>query len=134
MNTHGAPVASWARFGALTLALAISAMASPLAAQELAGRWVLSVDLGPAGGGDASFVFAVEGNQITGTYSGAVGDHDLTGTIEDGVVRFSFNADEVGVVDYEGTIEGDTMTGECTYGALGDGIFTGRRLPDEATP
>ncbi len=95
-------------------------------AQDLAGRWVLSVDL-DVGSGDATFVFEVDGNEITGTYSGAVGDYPITGTIEGNTVKFGFSSDDVGEVTYEGTMEGDSMAGRCEYGLLGAGTFSGSK-------
>ena len=109
----------------LLVALALTAPHA-VEAQDVAGRWVLSVDLS-AGSGDATFVFEVDGNDLTGTYSGTLGEHPVTGTIDGSSVTFGFNVDQVGEVTFEGTVEGDTMRGETTYGMLGDGTFSGRK-------
>lgn len=116
------------RRSAVVVAAVLFAVASPteVTAQELAGTWVLSVDL-DAGSGDATFVFEVDGNQITGTYSGAMGDYRITGTIEGNTVMFGFSSDDVGDVTYEGTITGDSMAGDCEYGDLGGGTFSGTK-------
>ena len=112
----------------LSLALGFLALAVPVAGQDVAGTWVLSVDLGAAGGGDATFVLMQDGTAITGTYSGAVGDGvEVTGTAENGVVKFMFVSDLAGEVTYEGTIEGTTMKGTCIYGDLGEGTFEGSK-------
>ena len=114
----------------LTLSLALgflALVAVPAAGQDVAGTWVLSVDLGPGGGGDATFVLMLDGTAITGTYTGAVGDGlEITGTVDDGVVKFTFISD-VGEIIYEGTIEGTTMKGTCIYGDLGEGTFEGSK-------
>ncbi len=117
------------QFRTLSLALGFLALvAIPVSGQSATGTWVLSVDLGGGQGGDATFVLVQEGTAITGTYSGATGDGlEVTGTVEDGVVKFSFVSDQAGEVSYEGTIEGMTMTGTCIYGALGEGTFEGRK-------
>ena len=116
------------RIRTLSFALGFLALvAVPVSGQDVTGTWVLSVDLGPAGGGDATFVLEQEGTTITGTYSGAVGEGlAVSGTVEDGMVRFSFDS-EAGQITYEGTIEGTTMTGTCIYGQLGDGTFEGSK-------
>lgn len=108
------------------LVLCTGGMLAPLAAQDIAGHWILSVDL-DAGSGDASFVFEVEDGKITGTYAGAFGEAQVTGTIEGNVVNFVFEAPEVGEVSYSGVVDGDTMIGECDYGLGGAGTFEGTK-------
>jgi polyisoprenoid-binding protein YceI len=110
---------------ALLTALALAAPPSA-SAQDVAGRWVLSVSLS-AGSGDATFVFEVDGNELTGTYSGTLGEQPVTGTVDGSSVTFGFTVDQVGEVTFEGTIEGDTMSGDTTYGMLGEGTFSGRK-------
>jgi len=107
-------------------ALALVAWADPAGAQTVAGTWLLDVTL-DAGSGRASFVLRAEGNTITGTYSGVLGDQDVTGTLEGNVARFGFESPDAGKVSFEGTIEGNTMEGTCEYGALGPGSFSGTR-------
>ncbi len=93
--------------------------------QELTGTWVLSVDLGPAGGGDATFVFEQDGTRISGTYSGLWGRHlKVRGTVEDGLVKFSFVSTR-GVVAYEGTLEGTRLKVRFVYGQINHGTFAG---------
>ena len=115
---------------ALTLSFALAVLALvavPASAQEIAGTWVLSVDLGVGGGGDATFVFEQEGTTLTGTYSGTLGDNvELTGTVEDGEIRFTFES-QAGEIIFYGTVEGNTMEGDCIYGQLGDGVFEGSK-------
>ncbi len=116
---------------ALTLSFALAVLALvaiPASAQDITGTWVLSVDLGPAGGGgDATFVFEQEGT-LTGTYSGTLGDDiELNGTVEDGELRFTFDS-QAGEIIFYGTVDGNTMEGDCIYGQLGDGVFEGSKI------
>ena len=117
-------------FGALVRSAPSNDMPAPTlqvlgANQELTGTWVLSVDLGPAGGGDATFVLEQDGTHISGTYSGLWGTRlKVRGTVEDGLVKFSFVSTR-GVVVYEGTLEGTTLKGRCVYGQLDPGTFAG---------
>ncbi len=117
------------RVRTLSLALGFLALVVvPVSGQQVAGTWVLSVDLGGAGAGDATFVLMQEGTTITGTYTGAMGEGiEVTGTAEDGVVKLSFESDLAGVITYEGMIEGNVMKGTCVYGDLGEGTFEGSR-------
>jgi hypothetical protein len=105
------------RVRTLSFALGFLALiAVPVFGQDITGTWVLSVDLGPTGGGDATFVFEQEGTALSGTYGGSLGDGiGLSGTVEDGKVT------------YQGTVEGTTMEGICIYGQLGDGTFEGSK-------
>jgi len=114
-----------ALFAVAVLALTLSA-ATPTAAQTVAGRWQLDVTL-DAGNGRATFEFQVEGNVITGTYGGVLGEQAVTGTIEGNRVRFGFESAEAGAIRFDGIIEGNTMEGTCEYGALGSGSFAGTR-------
>jgi hypothetical protein len=116
-----------ASLAALALAIALCAP-SRASAQSVAGRWLLDVTL-DAGSGRATFVLQVDGNRITGTYGGVLGEQEVTGTIEGNTVRFGFESPDAGEVTFEGTIEGDTMEGTCEYGALGTGSFSGTRAP-----
>ena len=75
----------------------------------------------------ATFVFVVDGDEINGTYSGVLGDQEVTGTLEGNTARFGFSSDSVGEVTFEGTIDGDTMEGTCNYDLLGSGTFSGSR-------
>jgi len=105
----------------------VSAPVRAIGSPEGTGTWVLSVDLGVSGGGDATFVFDQQGSAITGTYRGLWGfGIEVRGTVVDGMVKFSFQADR-GRVAYEGTIVGNTMEGRCVYGSLAPGTFAGRR-------
>mgnify|MGYP001047163915 CR=1 FL=1 len=113
----------------LTFALGFLALiAVPVSGQDVTGTWVLAVDLGAGGGGDVVFVLVQEGAEITGTYSGQTGDGvEVTGTVEDGVITFSFLSDLAGEVTYQGTIEDGVFKGTCLYSDLGEGTFEGRK-------
>jgi hypothetical protein len=112
-------------FLGLSMALVL-AWAAPAQGQGVAGTWLLDVTL-DAGSGRASFVLQVEGNVITGTYSGVLGDQEVTGTIDGNNVDFGFESPDAGKVTFEGVLDGDTMEGTCEYGALGTGSFSGTR-------
>jgi hypothetical protein len=106
----------------------VAGAASAASAQGLAGNWLLDVNL-DAGSGQAVFTFQVDGNAITGTYGGVLGEHDVTGTIEGNVVEFGFESPDAGRIFFEGVLEGDTLQGTCDYGSVGSGSFRGTRAP-----
>ena len=108
------------------LVLCTGGMVAPLAAQDIAGVWIMNVDL-DAGSGAASFVFEVEDGKITGTYAGSFGEEVVTGTMEGTVVTFGFESADLGEVSFTGVVDGDTMIGECDYGLAGAGTFEGTK-------
>jgi hypothetical protein len=109
--------------------LAVLACA-PVFAHDVSGNWEFNVDTS-AGSGSPSFVFAQDGEKLTGTYTGLFGKADLTGTVKGDTIDFQFKfsySGESGVCHYTGTIESDTkMKGKATFGTLGDGEWTGTK-------
>ena len=96
------------------------------AQQELTGTWVLSVEL-DVGSGGATFVFEQDGGKITGSYTGILGQGiAVTGTINGDQVEWSFDS-QAGTITFKGKITGTEMEGTCSYGALGDGTFKGKK-------
>lgn len=93
------------------------------AASSVTGTWNAKVDLGGQGG-SPTFVLKQDGEKLTGTYSGALGDAPLTGTIKDGKIAFDFNIQD-NKIHYEGTVsaDGSKMEGTCDYGGQASGTF-----------
>ena len=97
-----------------------------LVAQEVTGRWLMSVEL-DIGSGGATFRLQQQGDSITGTYSGLLGESiRVTGKIQGDEVEFSFNS-QAGKITYRGKVSGTTMEGTCDYGQLGPGTFKGSK-------
>ena len=98
-----------------------------LSAADLTGTWTAAVTL-VAGSGNATFVFKQAGEKLTGTYSGQVGQADVTGTVKGSDAEWSFEAGEAGKVSYKGTIGADgKISGTVQYGQLGSGKFTAEK-------
>lgn len=97
-----------------------------LAESDVTGKWLLTVSLGDGQGGDATFDLKQEGEKITGTYSGAVGEAEVTGMVKGDEVEFSFES-QAGKVSYKGKVSGETMEGTCDYGQFGSGTFKGEK-------
>lgn len=90
----------------LALGVMLAAGGPGLAAQDMSGTWVFSIDLGSTGAGEATFVIEQDGDTLSGTYSGALGKHEI-----------------------HGTLTGFHVRGSCEYGQLGSGTFEGRKQP-----
>ena len=108
--------------------------ASPrVAAVNISGTWGFSVDLEDGGHGDPTFVFKHEGEKITGTYSGPLGEQNLTGTVKGDKAVFGFEATRDGEAikgTYSGTIESPTkMSGTVEFNGGGTvkGKWTGTK-------
>jgi hypothetical protein len=114
----------------LLIALLGGLVGAPLLAHDVSGNWEFAVETA-AGNGSPSFVFAQNGEKLTGTYSGLFGKAELTGTVKGDQIDFSFKFDysgQSGVAHYSGTIESDKkMKGKVEIGELGEGTWTGTR-------
>jgi len=98
-------------------------------AADVTGTWILDVTT-PAGGGSPTFTLQQDGETVTGTYKGQLGESPVNGTLKDSVLDLAFTVNGMmGALDvrYTGTVEGDTMTGNVALGALGNGTFSGKR-------
>ena len=94
-------------------------------AADISGTWNFSVDLDGGGHGDPIFVFKQEGEKLTGTYSGPLGEYKVTGTVTGAKAVFGFdfkNDDMAGKATYTATIESPTkMTGTVEFKDNGGG-------------
>ena len=97
-------------------------------AADISGTWSFSVDLEEGGHGEPTFVFKQEGEKLTGTYSGPMGEQKVTGTVkgQKAVFGFEFTRDgEAGKATYTGTIESPTkMTGTVEFSGGPKGKWT----------
>jgi hypothetical protein len=116
-------------FVALATAAALVALPAAAADQDVTGTWTMNVET-PQGSGSPTFTLTQEGQDITGTYEGYFGEAPVTGTIEGDEVTLSIEVTAQGQdvkVDYIGTVDGDTMSGEVVFGEFGEATFTGTR-------
>jgi hypothetical protein len=96
-----------------------------LAAEDISGTWLFSVDLDDGGHGDPTFVLKQTGENVTGTYTGPLGEFKVAGTVKDknAVLGFEFTREgQVIKATYTGTIESPTkMSGTVAFAASGGG-------------
>lgn len=112
---------------ATVLVLALAAHAA-----DVTGTWNAKVDLGSQGG-SPTFVFKQDGEKLTGTYSGALGDSQLTGTVKASTISFDFEV-QGAKVHYEGKInsEATQIEGKCDYGGIASGTFVAKKAEKKA--
>ena len=97
---------------------------SVLAAVDLTGTWNCKVVLGEQSG-TPTFVLKQQGEKLTGTYSGALGDAPVTGTVKGSDVTIDFEASGA-QIHYAGKVDkdGKKIEGTCDYGGQASGTFT----------
>jgi hypothetical protein len=107
----------------------LSAQAS--AQVDVTGKWLFNVVTG-AGTGLPTVTLKQHGDSLTGHYSSqTLGEADLTGTIKDRKLAFTFRAEVQGttlVVTYTGTVESNNaLKGTVDLGGQASGTFTAKR-------
>lgn len=113
-------------FGLACIAvLSLVLVAAPAMAGDISGHWELEVQT-PSGGGTPIMELKQNGNKITGTYVGQLGETDVKGAVKGKKFTVEFNSAGVDIV-YKGTFEGDSMKGSLDLGPYGMGTFTGVR-------
>jgi hypothetical protein len=104
--------------------------ASALLGADISGRWNFNVDTS-AGSGSPQITFRVDGEKLSGNYSGALGEAPITGTLKGKDLEFSFEVtpqgDKIRVV-YKGKVESDTkMAGSVSVPGLAEGTWTAEK-------
>jgi hypothetical protein len=103
-----------------------------LAAQkyDLTGEWTFEVQT-DQGSGTPTIVLKQDGNKLTGTYKGQLGEAAITGTVSGATLKFSFSGNAQGTeftVTYEGEIESsESVKGKVDLAGMATGTFTGRK-------
>ncbi len=109
----------------------IFAWAGTTLAQEkinISGTWIMEVQT-DAGSGSPTFVLKQEGEKITGTYTGQLGDSPVTGTLKAGVIHLEFSI-QGNLITYDGIVSSDTeMSGKVNLAEMASGTFTGKKKP-----
>jgi hypothetical protein len=99
-------------------------LAASLYAADVTGTWNAKVDLGGQAG-SPTFVLKQDGEKLTGTYAGALGEAPLHGTVKGNDVAFEFEASGA-AIKYAGKLDasGKKMEGTVDYGGQASGTFT----------
>ncbi len=107
----------------LILTLLVLSAVSLYAAVDLTGTWNVKVDLGDQKG-SPTFTLKQDGEKLTGTYSGALGESSITGTVKGSDVTIDFEASGA-QIHYTGKVDkdGKKIEGACDYGGQANGTF-----------
>jgi len=96
---------------------------------NVSGNWKLAFET-PNGAANPSLVLKQEGEKLTGTYKGRFGESPLEGAVKGKEIKFTVKVNAQGqefLLDYAGTVEGDTMKGKVKFGDMGEADFTGKK-------
>ena len=97
---------------------------------NISGKWIMDVRL-EAGSGTPSFDLTQEGETITGTYTGQLGEAPVPGIIKDNNIELNIKVTAMGqeiTMLYTGILKGDGgMKGTVKIGQFGEGTFTGKK-------
>lgn len=105
------------------------ALALPLAAADLSGVWDVTVDIG-GNTGNPAITLKQEGNTLTGSYKGLLGEAPVKGTVDGAKVRWEFTADYDGNkfnVVYTGAFDNGVIKGTIDFGGQAEGTFTAKK-------
>jgi hypothetical protein len=111
-------------------AVALLVWATPVLAQEVSGTWQFTIEL-DVGRGQPTFVFAQDGDTLSGTYQGTFDSADVSGTVQGDRIEFRFEV-QGNTATYTGTIDDNTMSGTCEYVGVGSGVWDAERADDGA--
>ena len=98
---------------------------TPAQAQDISGTWQFTVQLA-VGGGRPTFVFAQDGERLSGIYQGTFDSAEVSGTIQGDLVEFWFEV-QGSKATYTGTVGYNTMSGTCDYADVGSGFWLGEK-------
>ena len=99
-------------------------VAASLLAADVSGTWNANVDTG-AGTGTPVFVLKQSGETLSGTYSGTLGEAQVSGSVKGQNVVIEFEVQGAKIL-YTATLDetGQTMKGKVDLGGMASGTFT----------
>jgi L-seryl-tRNA(Ser) seleniumtransferase len=95
----------------------------------VAGQWEVRMEFG-RGSASHTLLFEQDGSKLVGTHRGEFYSGDLSGTIAANRIRFRTSHRVHGTrlsYDFEGTVDGDRMTGSVNLGEYGTTTFAAQR-------
>ena len=106
-----------------TMLVLLSTFSASAQAVDVSGKWNMKVETS-AGSGTPVFMLKQTGETITGTYSGQLGEAEITGTLKGKEIKLEFKAGDYNIV-YTGTVDGNRMAGKVGIGDAAQGTFAG---------
>lgn len=111
----------------LILFAALLLMVGSALAQDVAGEWEMTTAGGRGGGQAQTFTIEQDGEKITVTMAGRMGEMTGEGTIKDNKIEWTFTMETPRgdrTMAYTGTVDGDSMSGQSKMG-MGENVREG---------
>ena len=110
----------------LAILVIAAAIAQAQTTAKVNGKWIMSVESSIGNGTPEFNLKHVAETKLEGTYKGLLGESPAKGTLTGNKIHLEFEVSGM-TVEYDGTVEGDTMKGKVKLGTMGDGTFTGAK-------
>lgn len=96
---------------------------------DVTGSWESTIE-SPQGNATSAATYKQEGEKLTGTHVGQMGELPLSGTVKGTDITFTITIDAEGqkfVLTYTGKVDGDTIKGTVDFGGMGTATWTAKR-------
>ena len=90
------------------------------------GTWDMKVESSLGNGTPVFELKHLTETTLEGTYKGRLGESKVSGTVKLNIIHLEFEISG-GLIEYDGTVEGETMKGKIKFSSMGEGTFTGTR-------
>jgi hypothetical protein len=108
---------------------AIAAQDAQKKAVNVTGVWESTIE-SPQGSMTSTATYKQEGEELTGTHVGQMGELKLKGTVKGSAITYVIALDMGGqqlTITYSGTVNGDAIEGTADFGGMGSGKWTVKR-------
>lgn len=96
---------------------------------DVTGAWDITVE-SPQGTMSLSAAFKQDGEKLTGTQTGQMGEIALEGTVKGADIAFVIVINMQGqdmTITYTGKVDGDTMSGAIEFGSFGSSTWAAKK-------
>jgi hypothetical protein len=113
-------------FLAISITSFINTSVSAQKHADVKGTWKMSVETSVGNGSPVFDLKHATDSTLAGTYRGQLGEAAVKGTIKAKAIHLEFSVSG-NLVEYDGTVDHDTMKGSVKLGSMGSGTFAGAR-------
>ena len=113
----------------IALSLSLAILPGSVAQTDVSGTWKLTVE-SQEGTANPTVSFIQNGEKLSGTYRGRMGQARLEGTLRGNAIQFTVTLrfrDQSFVNTYSGAVSGETMSGKVQFADSATGKWSGKR-------